>query len=257
MRTVKHKLKPLTPDQEQKFLELACAYQFEKNHFSDQLLNRSQPIFNIHDNYFTIQGTLVKNQYTSKYQLPARMWKMALKEAYDLHIRTYESQIAFIKKEINSKIYQFQLDLNESDSIIINKEKDQKSHIDCFKYFLYFVTNYLFFNFQTFTQFENEFYSKKFNKAKIYQRIQPIIQTLFKKALTKKEVFKNDVFSAEELKDLNKFIANINEKLCLIGHKQLHQLLQHYCNWCVTSISQFRQFKPIAITIQHNSWINL
>ena len=239
MRTVKHQLKPLTQEQGQKFLELACAYQFEKNHFSDQLLNKSHRVFNIHDNYFTIQGTLVKNQYTSKYQLPARMWKIALKEAYDLHIRTYESQISLVKTEINHQIYQFQLDLN--------KDKENKSILHCFKYFLYFVTNYLFFNFQTFTQFENEFYSKKFNKAKIYQRIRPIIQTLFKKSLTRKDVFKNDLFSSEELAHLTEFVNNINE--CTIEHKSLHQLLQQYCNWCVQAINQFRQFKPIQSQI--------
>ena len=253
MRTVKHQLKPLTEEQEQKFLALACAYQFEKNHFSDQLLNRSHPIFNINDNYFTIQGTLVKNQYTSKYQLPARMWKMALREAYDLHIRTYESQIALVKTEINHQIYQFQLNLNKkenennSDNASANKGKDHKPQLDCFKYFLYFVTNYLFFNFQTFTQFENEFYSKKFNKAKIYQRIQPIIQALFQKALARKDVFKNDLFSSEELAHLTKFINNTNE--CKIEHKSLHQLLRHYCNWCVTAIAKFRQFKPIQSQI--------
>ena len=247
MRTVKHQLKPLTEGQEQKFLELSHAYQFEKNYFSDQLLNKSHPIFNINDNYFTIQGKLVKNQYSSKYQLPARVWKIALKEAYDLHIRTYESQIAFIKKEINRQIYQFQLDLNK------DKEQENKSLIHCFKYFLYFVTNYLFFNFKTFTQFEKEFYSKKFNKAKIYQRIQPIIQKLFNKALDRKDVFKNDLFSSEELAHLIKFIDNINE--CTIEHKSLHQLLQKYCNWCVQAINQFRQFKPIQSQI--NSTIEL
>ena len=40
MRTVKHKLKPLTTEQETKFLDVVHAYQFEKNYFSDQLLNR-------------------------------------------------------------------------------------------------------------------------------------------------------------------------------------------------------------------------
>ena len=237
MRTVKHQLKPLTEEQEQKFLSLSRAYQFEKNYFSDQLLNKLHNIFNINDTFITIRDKLTKNQYTSKYQLPARVWKMALKEAYDLHIRTYESQIALVKKEINSQIYQFQLDLN----------KEQNSILHCFKYFLYFVTNYLFFNFQTFTQFENEFYSKKFNKAKIYQRIQPIIQKLFKKALTKKDVFKNDFFSSEELAHLTNFIDNINE--CKIEHKSLHQLHQQYCNWCVKAIAKFRQFKPIQSQI--------
>ena len=237
MRAVKHKLKPLTQEQEQKFLELSCAYQFEKNNFSDQLLNKSHPIVNINDSFINIQNKLVKSQYSSKYQLPARAWKMALKEAYDLHIRTYESQISFVKEEINSQIYQFQLDLN----------KEQNSNLHCFKYFLYFVTNYLFFNFQTFTKFEHSFYSKNFNKAKIYQRIQPIIQNLFQKALTKKDVFNNDLFSSEELAHLTEFINNTNE--CKIEHKSLHQLLRHYCNWCVSAITKFRQFKPIQSQI--------
>ena len=243
MRTVKHQLKPLTEEQEQKFLVLSRAYQSEKNYFSDQLLNNSHNIFNIHDSYFSIQGKLIKNQYSSKYQLPARVWKIALKEAYDLHIRTYESQIALVKKEINSQIYQFQMDLKKDKK----QENEEKSYLHCFKYFLYFATNSLFFNFQSFTQFENEFYSKKFNKAKIYQRIQPIIQTLFKKALAKKDVFKNDLFSSEELAHLTEFINNINE--CTIEHKSLHQLLQQYCNWCVAAITKFRQFKPIQSQI--------
>ena len=237
MRTVKHKLKPLTEEQEQKFLELSHAYQFEKNYFSDQLLNQSHHVFNINDTFINIQNKLVQSQYTSKYQLPARVWKMALKEAYDLHIRTYESQIAFIKKEVNQKIYQFQMNL----------KKEQNSNLHCFKYFLYFVTNYLFFNFQTFTKFEPLFYSKKFNKARIYQRIQPIIQDLFQKALNKKDVFKNNLFSSEELAHLTKFINNTNE--CKIEHKSLHQLLHYYCNWCVQAIAKFRQFKPIQSQI--------
>ena len=114
MRTVKHQLKPLAanPDQENKFLDLDYAYQMEKNYFSDQLLNKSNKasLFNIHDSYITIQGKLVKNKYSSKYQLPARIWKMALKEAYDLHIRTYEAQIALIKSKINKKIYNYILE---------------------------------------------------------------------------------------------------------------------------------------------------
>ena len=273
IRTVKHQLKPLTTIQEQKFLELARAYQFEKNYFSDQLLNQSNDLhetslFNIHDSYITIQGKMVKSKYSSKYQLPARMWKLALKEAYDLHIRTYEAQIALVKQEINHKIYHYQFQLNfnkdkdkENDDIVENEEKgkDKQSHLHCLKHFLYFATNSLFFNFQTFTKFENEFYSKRFNKARIYQRIQPIIQTLFQKALTKKDVFKNDLFSPEELNYLKDFINNINEfstfqfrnLQCKIEHNEvsLHQLLNHYCNWCVTAITKFRQFKPIQSKI--------
>ena len=42
MRTVKHKIRPLTSEQEIEFLALARAYQFEKNHWSDQLLKRRE-----------------------------------------------------------------------------------------------------------------------------------------------------------------------------------------------------------------------
>ena len=114
MRTVKHKIRPqsVSPEQEIQFLVLARAYQFEKNYFSDQLLhfrNRSHeasPI-NIDFTYNQIRDKLVKNNYQSINNLPARIWKMALKEAYELHIRTYEAQIAFLKRDLNNRIYKF------------------------------------------------------------------------------------------------------------------------------------------------------
>ena len=105
MRTVKHKIKPFSisenQDQEIQFLDIVRAYQFEKNYWSDQLLNYSHEneVINIDSSYNQIRDNLVKNKYQSKYNLPARIWKMALKEAYDLHIRTYESQIDFIKRD--------------------------------------------------------------------------------------------------------------------------------------------------------------
>ena len=127
MRTVKHQLKPfgfaaqhgeaeaeaenLAEEQKTKFFDVFYAYQFEKNYFSDQLLNRHHeapaPLINLQSSYIQIRDKLVKNNYQSKYNLPARLWKMALKEAYELHIRTHEAQIALIKAQLNSNIYQY------------------------------------------------------------------------------------------------------------------------------------------------------
>ena len=100
MRTDKHKLTSLTSLQETQFLEVMCAYQKEKNYFSDQL---SSSVFNYGINlknncsYYDIRNQLVKEKYTSL--LPARLWKMALKEAFELHIRTYEGQLNALKDD--------------------------------------------------------------------------------------------------------------------------------------------------------------
>ena len=89
MRTVKHKLKPfgvgaelgVATEQKTKFLDVVYAYQFEKNYFSDQLLNCSykneNEVINLKSSYIQIRDKLVKNNYQSKYHLPARLWKMA------------------------------------------------------------------------------------------------------------------------------------------------------------------------------------
>ena len=100
-------VKTIDTEQKTKFFDVVYAYQFEKNYFSDQLLNRSHEIINIQSSYIQIRDKLVKNNYQSQYNLPARLWKMALKEAYDLHIRTHESQIALIKRNLNNNIYQY------------------------------------------------------------------------------------------------------------------------------------------------------
>ena len=76
MRTDKHKLKPLTPHQEAIFLDVVRAYQDEKNYFADQL---SSHLFNhgvnVRNNctYYDIVKKLVKDSYSSKYYLPARL----------------------------------------------------------------------------------------------------------------------------------------------------------------------------------------
>ena len=272
MRTVKHKIKPFNisenSEQEIQFLALARAYQFEKNYWSDQLLNllnRSHESINIDFSYNQIRDNLVKNKYQSKYNLPARIWKMALKEAYDLHIRTYESQISFIKRDINNKIYKFKpaspsllpkLELDKDES---SDSRSANSALHIFKEFLYFATNSLFYNYKTFRKFEEEFYSKNFRKARIYQRIQPILQKLLKKAI-EKEVFKLNHADEiniykENIEILKRFLHDKSKTRDLVNEEKrelqlyLEELLNHYCNCLVKAIVQFRNCKPIQSQI--------
>jgi transposase, IS605 orfB family, central region len=277
MRTVKHKIKPFNisenSEQEIQFLALARAYQFEKNYWSDQLLNllnRSHESINIDFSYNQIRDNLVKNKYQSKYNLPARIWKMALKEAYDLHIRTYESQISFIKRDINNKIYKFKpaspspsllpkLELDKDESSESSDSRSANSALHIFKEFLYFATNSLFYNYKTFRKFEEEFYSKNFRKARIYQRIQPILQKLLKKAI-EKEVFKLNHADEiniykENIEILKRFLHDKSKTRDLVNEEKrelqlyLEELLNHYCNCLVKAIVQFRNCKPIQSQI--------
>ena len=266
MRTVKHKLKPLTTEQETKpltteqetkFLDVVHAYQFEKNYFSDQLLNRYHShenenvdeVINLQSSYIQIRDKLVKNNYQSKHNLPTRLWKMALKEAYDLHIRTHESQIAFIKRNINNNIYQychFELVKQNKDDIDNKSNKSEAEAklpvFESFETFLYFATNYLFYNFKTFSRFEAEFFSKKFKKARIYQRAKTILLDLLKRKAVKQEVL-----TKEEAKQLKQFLelglgSNCSDTL-------FNRLFEHYCHSLVKAIQKFRSFKPIQSQI--------
>ena len=293
MKTVKHKLKPLTPEQEIEFLALARAYQFEKNYWSDQLLKRPKHSDNGEainlKNLYTYQQIrnskkLTKDNYQSKYNLPIRYCTIALKEAYDLHIRTYEAQIAFLKIDLNNKIYKFKVDIDNGKCKLrgeatLSPEAADKlsvaaSQLDTFKDFLYFATNSLFYNYKTFRTFEEEFYSKKFRKARIYQRIQPILKKLFSKASVAgetKNVFKlNQVekintdqlsqlrLSLEEnIEILNQFLHGVAEAKAEIdmGTPQsamqlcLEALLHYYCNCLVKAIVKFRNYKTIQSQI--------
>ena len=272
MRTVKHKLKPLTTEQETKFLDVVHAYQFEKNYFSDQLLNRYHSyenknvdeVINLQSSYIQIRDKLVKNNYQSKYNLPARLWKMALKESYDLHIRTHESQIAFIKRNINNNIYQychFELVKQNKDDIDNKSNKSEAEAklpvfesfeaFESFETFLYFATNYLFYNFKTFSRFEAEFFSKKFKKARIYQRANTILLDLLKRKAVKQEVLTKE--EAKQLKQLFEHNPShtpgpdVNDPN---GSNQLFNcLFKHYCYVLIKAIQKFRSFKPIQSQI--------
>ena len=261
MRTVKHKLKPLTTEQETKFLDVVHAYQFEKNYFSDQLLNRyhshenidedvgvdEDVVINLQSSYIQIRDKLVKNNYQSKYNLPARLWKMALKESYDLHIRTHESQIAFIKRNINNNIYQYcHFELTKQNKA--NGQNQDTSELSTFEIcqsfeaFLYFATNSLFYNFKTFSQFEAEFFTKKFKKARIYQRAKTILLDLLKRKAVKQEVL-----TKEEAKQLQQLLEIGSGSNC--SDTLFNRLFEHYCHSLVKAIQKFRSFKPIQSQI--------
>ena len=239
MRTVKHQLKPLSTATEQKtkLLEVMYAYQFEKNYFSDQLLNRSNEIFNLKSSYIQIRDKLVENGYKSKYNLPARLWKMALKEAYDLHIRTHESQVALIKRKLNNNLYQYcHFELIKQ----VKLEESELSVLQCFENFLYFATNSWFFNFKTFCQFEAEYFSKKFNKARIYQRAKTLLMDLLKPS----NAVKKEVLTKKEAKQLKQLLESSSDPFSLCN-----QLFQHYCHSLVKAIQKFRSFKQIQSQI--------
>ena len=239
MRTVKHQLKPLSTatEQKNKLLEVMYAYQFEKNYFSDQLLNRSNEIFNLQSSYIQIRDKLVENGYQSKYNLPARLWKMALKEAYDLHIRTHEAQVALIKRKLNNNLYQYcHYELIKQ----IKDNQDELSVIQCFENFLYFATNSWFFNFKTFCQFEEKYFSKKFRKARVYQRAKTLLLDLLKPS----NAVKKEVLTKEEAKQLKQLLESGSDQFSLCN-----QLFQHYCHGLVKAIQKFRSFKPIQSQI--------
>ena len=286
MRTVKHKIKPpsVKPEQEAELLALMRAYQFEKNYWSDQLLNGCDDEINL-KNLYTYQQirnskNLTKNNYFSHYNLPVRYCTIALKEAYELHIRTYEAQIAFLKRNINDKIYKFSYTLATTHEDK-NEIEDELSTLNVFKEFLYFATNSLFYNYKTFRTFEEELYSKKFRKARIYQRIQPILQKLLNKAI-QKEVFKlnNDkeannteqskaetqrqlasqLSLQENIKIIKQFLQTMLLKhnnnygkevhhSCNFSFACLQQLLNYYCNCLVNAIVKFRNYKLIQSQI--------
>ena len=248
MRTVKHQLKPFTIEQKNKFLDVVCAYQFEKNYFSDQLLNclHENEVINIQSSYIQIRDELVKNNYQSKYNLPSRLWKMALKEAYDLHIRTHEAQIALIKRNLNNNIYQYcnfeLIEANRQNRDKLNQSEAEATHnleiIKFFETFLYFATNSLFYNFKTFCRFEAEYFSKQFKKARIYQRAKTILLDLLKRG----KVVEKEVLTKEEAKQLKQLLESNSDTL-------FNRLFEHYCHSLVKAIQKFRSFKSIQSQI--------
>ena len=306
MRTVKHKIKPLTTEQKTKFFAVAYAYQSEKNYFSDLFSKFSRKtfkqiddeniIFNcVNNNFISIQNQLVKSQYQSVNNLQARAWKMALKEAYELHVRTYEAQVALLKDIVHRKIYTFYQDTYLDNAITITlleiiqgtkQEQEQSLKNESVKSnnvlesseakadstdievkqdpllnFLSYSINYLFYNYSTFKQFEEQFYSKQFTKARVYQRIQPVLQDLLgdskavkKEVLTKEQAKKLshlfELAMSVQKKEKSKSVIDSDvEDVNLAQLAQLAKLLRYYCHCLVRAIRKFRRFKIIQSQI--------
>ena len=213
--------------------------------------------------------------------LQARAWKMALKEAYELHVRTYEAQVALLKDIVHRKIYTFyqDLDISNVSTVLKNIQEKTKQSLknksvesnnvsessepkvdstdikvkqDPLLNFLTYTINYLFYNYSTFKQFEEQFYSKKFIKARVYQRIQPILQDL----LDDSKVVKKEVLTKEQAKKLSQFFEQamrsksvIDSKVADINLSELTKLLRYYCHCLVRAIRKFRRFKIIQTQI--------
>ena len=220
MRTDKHKLKPLTPLQETQFLEVVRVYQDEKNHFSDQL---SSHLFNhgvnVKNNcsYFDIRDELAKDSYYSHYPYPIRLWKLALKEAYDLHIRTYEGQLVRLKDRFLSQVYRY----------FYHHKNDEMSK---FKPFFMFVINSTFYSYRDFKKAERQIFDKKFNQAKIYERMaQYLVNEFLPKSITK------EILTKEQTEVL----------FSLFLQEQNNEFFHVFCRLFIEAIKAFRAFKPI------------
>ena len=270
-----------------------------KNYFSDLFSKFSRKtfkqiddeniIFNcVNNSFISIQNQLVKSQYQSINNLQARAWKMALKEAYDLHVRTYEAQVALLKDTVNRKIYTFYQDSNLANTITITllentqeqgeklkNESVQSNNVlesseakadstnievkqDPLLNFLSYSINHLFYNYYTFKQLEEQFYSKQFTKARVYQRIQPILQDLLgdskavkKEVLTKEQAKKlSHLFElAMSVQKKEKSKSVIDSEVEDVNLAELTKLLRYYCHCLVRAISKFRRFKIIQSQI--------
>ena len=228
MRTDKHKLKPLNSLQETLFLEVMRAYQQEKNYFSDCLssysFNHNINLKN-NDSYREIRDQLVKDKYCSKYHLPARLWKMALKEAYDLHVRTYEAQLSFLKDELLKKIYGYFYHQNNHD----NKQKE----INQFKDFFVFAIHSAFYNYFTFKKVEQQIFCKNFYQARIYERIAQYLISSLSKAIEKK------ILTQTQTKILAQLFLKENKNV----------FFHTFCHLLIGTIQDFRSYKPIVLQI--------
>ena len=220
MRADKHKIKPLTPQQEAQFLDVVHAYQDEKNYFSDQL---SSDLFNrginVKNNcsYFDIRDELAKDSYYSScYPFPIRLWKLALKEAYDLHTRTYEGQIVRLKDRFLSQVYRY-FHLHKNDKM------------SEFKPFFMFAINSTFYSYRDFKKAERQIFDKKFNQAKIYERTAQYLVALFPRAI------KNNALTKAQTKILSS----------LFLQEQNNEFFHYFCRLFIEAIKGFRAFKPI------------
>lgn len=160
-RTDKHLLKldfNTHPTEAQSLLDVMLAFQKQKNLFSDMLNS-----YHWNDDVNLLQGSdfrtirnSLKGYETPFVGLSARLWRMALSEAFDLHFRTLSAQVDFLQEKIfahlsyNSPVWK---ELKEKDETL-------------FKQFIH-LSNTLFFNFANFTLLEKCLFSYKFKKHQL------------------------------------------------------------------------------------------
>ena len=101
----------------------------------------------------------------------------------------------------------------------------------------------MFYNFKTFCQFEAEYFSKKFKKARIYQRAKIILLDLLKRG----KVVEKEVLTKEEAKQLKQLLELGSDSNC--SDTLFNRLFEHYCHNLVNAIQKFRSFKPIQSQI--------
>ena len=139
----------------------------------------------------------MKEKYGSRYALPARLWKMALKEAYDLHTRTYERQLTLLKDNFLSQVYRYFC--------------HHHNEMGEFKAFFMFAIRSAFYNYSTFKKAEQQIFSKHFVQAKIYERTAKYLVRLFPKSIKEEILTKaqTKVLSSLFLKELNNTFFHI------------------------------------------------
>lgn len=160
-RTDKHLLKldfNTHPEEFQTLLDVMHSYQKQKNLFSDMLnsyhWNQDINLLQGFD-FRTIRNSL-KGYETPFVGLSARLWRMALNEAFDLHFRTLSAQVDFLQEKIfahlsyNSPVWK---ELKEKDETL-------------FKQFIH-LSNTLFFNFANFSILEKCLFPHKFKKHQL------------------------------------------------------------------------------------------
>ena len=227
MRTDKHKLKPLNLHQETEFLEVMCAYQQEKNYFSDCLSSYSfNHNINLKNNSFyrEIRDQLTKDKYCSHYHLPARLWKMALKEAYDLHVRTYEARLSFLKDKLLKKIYGYFY-------------KNNHNEIHQFKDFFVFAIHSSFYNYFIFKKVKQQIFCKNFYQARIYERMAQYFISLFPKVIEKK------ILTQTQTEILTQLFLKKQE------NENQDNFFHTFCHLFIDTIQNFRKYKPIVSQI--------
>lgn len=158
------------PEEAQALLDVMHAYQKQKNIFSDYFNNyywNGGVNFLQGSHWMEIEKSLMKSNYKSPVGLSARLWKLALKEAYQIHLITTESQILSVKDDILNHLNYLSPIWGTIKSLKESKENEgeKEKNLNLFNHFVY-LTNSLFYNFSSFLALEKCLFPYKFNKNK-------------------------------------------------------------------------------------------